>query len=300
MGDHVQVLALEMKTKKKRTKLKSLSHGRPPTAKSTHSVSSKATRTLIRSHHALEKAKAQALAEGNDALAASLQHQIDAQGGIQGYQRASLQGQSNDRGGDSSRILMGWLEPVVPILKEAAMKGRPLRLLEVGALSVNNACSRSRLFEVERIDLNSQAEGIKQQDFMERPLPKDGSEQFDILSLSLVLNYVPDAVGKGEVLLRTLQFLREPKDGESVSGFLPALFLVLPAACVTNSRYMDEAKLEAIMECLGYICVQKKLSNKLVYYLWRMVLRVTKPAKGFKKVEIRSGKDRNNFAIVFK
>ena len=69
-------------------------------------------------------------------------------------------------------------------------------MLEVGALSTSNACSRSGLFEIERIDLNSQAEGITQQDFMERPLPKDSSEQFEIISLSLVLNYVPDAIGK--------------------------------------------------------------------------------------------------------
>jgi 25S rRNA (adenine2142-N1)-methyltransferase len=289
-----------MATKRKRTKLKSLSHSRPPTAKATRSISSKATRTLIRSHHALEKAKAQALAEGNTALVDALQNQINAQGGIEGYQRASLQGQSNDRGGDSSKILMEWLEPVVLTLKGCVKDGKPLRMLEVGALSVNNACSRSRLFEVERIDLNSQAEGILKQDFMERPLPKDGSKRFDVISLSLVLNYVPDAVGKGEMLLRTLEFLKKSTYTEGLEEFLPALFLVLPAPCVTNSRYMDETKLEAIMESLGYVNVRKKLSNKLVYYLWMMEAPVANLTTSFKKVEIKSGKDRNNFAIVLK
>jgi 25S rRNA (adenine2142-N1)-methyltransferase len=289
-----------MATKRKRTKLKSLSHSRPPTAKATRSISSKATRTLIRSHHTLEKAKAQALAEGNTALVDALQNQINAQGGIEGYQRASLQGQSNDRGGDSSKILMEWLEPVVLTLKGCVKDGKPLRMLEVGALSVNNACSRSRLFEVERIDLNSQAEGILKQDFMERPLPKDGSKRFDVISLSLVLNYVPDAVGKGEMLLRTLEFLKKSTYTEGLEEFLPALFLVLPAPCVTNSRYMDEPKLEAIMESLGYVNVRKKLSNKLVYYLWMMEAPVANLTTSFKKVEIKSGKDRNNFAIVLK
>jgi 25S rRNA (adenine2142-N1)-methyltransferase len=287
-----------MAAKRKRIKLKSLSRGRPPTAKPNPSISSKATRTLIRSHHALSKEKAKALSEGNITLATTIQRQIDVQGGLESYQRASLQGQSNSRGGDSSKILMEWLEPIVPVLKEHAANGRPLQMLEVGALSVNNACSRSRLFDVERIDLNSQAAGIKQQDFMERPLPSDGTEQFDVISLSLVLNFVPDAVGKGEMLLRTLKFLKVPKYSEPLEEFLPALFLVLPAPCVTNSRYMDEAKLEAIMESLGYINVRKKLSNKLIYYLWRMVSPTTKPATRFKKVEIRSGRDRNNFAIV--
>lgn len=297
---HVLTPAIKMATKRKHTKLKSLSYGRPSTAKPKASISSKATRTLIRSHHALEKAKTQALAEGNTALAAVLQSRIDAQGGIESYQRASLQGQSHDRGGDSSKILMEWLEPVVPALKGCVEEGQPLKLLEVGALSVNNACSRCKLFAVERIDLNSQGEGILQQDFMERPLPKDRSERFDIISLSLVLNYVPDALGKGKMLLRTLEFLKTPKYTESLEDFLPALFLVLPAPCVTNSRYMNEAKLEAIMESLGYVNVRKKLSNKLVYYLWRMEEPIAKPTIIFKKVEIRPGKDRNNFAVVLK
>ena len=195
---------------------------------------------------------------------------------------------------------MEWLGSLVPTLKEQTVAGKTLRMLEVGALSVNNACSRSRLFDVERIDLNSQAEGIKQQDFMERPLPKDGTEQFDIISLSLVLNYVPDSVRKGEMLLRTLKFLKDCECVEGVEDFLPALFLVLPAPCVMNSRYMDESKLESIMESLGYVNVRKKLSNKLVYYLWRLELPVRRSASSFKKVEIRSGKDRNNFAIVLK
>ncbi|KAG0648512.1 25S rRNA (adenine(2142)-N(1))-methyltransferase [Hyphodiscus hymeniophilus] len=289
-----------MAPKGKNKKLKSLSHGRPPTAKPSRAISSKASRTLIRSHHALEKSKAQALAEGNAVLATSLQHQIDAQGGLERYQRASLQGQSHERGGDSSKILMEWLQPLVPALKNHAANDMSLRLLEIGALSVSNACSRSKLFDIERIDLKSQAEGIKQQDFMERPLPKDGSEQFDILSLSLVLNFVPDAAGKGKMLLRTLEFLKEPKYLEDHGEFLPALFLVLPASCVTNSRYMDEAKLEAIMESIGYVNTRKKLSNKLVYYLWRMASSVSRPATSFKKAEVRSGKDRNNFAIVLK
>ena len=195
---------------------------------------------------------------------------------------------------------MNWLEPVVPSLKGRVEEGKPLRMLEVGALSVNNACSRSKLFEVERIDLNSQAEGILQQDFMERPLPKDGSERFNIISLSLVLNYVPDAVGKGKMLLRTLEFLSSSSNTEGLGLFFPALFLVLPAPCITNSRYVDATKLEAIMESLGYVAIKKKLSNKLVYYLWRMDAPVAKPTASFKKVEIKSGKDRNNFAIVLK
>lgn len=291
-----------MASKKKNLKLKSLSHGRPPTAKPfrTPTISSKATRNLIRSHHTLEKQRAKALLDGDAGKAESLAKQIESQGGIEGYQKASLLGQANDRGGDSSKILMEWLEPVVSELKEQGVNGGLFRLLEVGALSLTNACSRSNVFEVERIDLNSQAEGILQQDFMERPFPSNNKERFDIISLSLVLNYVPDPSGRGEMLLRTLQFLRTKDHHEKLAEFLPSLFLVLPASCVTNSRYMDEPKLEAIMKSLGYSMINKKISNKLVYYLWRVTSQVSKPKVIFKKEEVRSGKTRNNFAVVLK
>ena len=291
--------AFTFKMVKKRTKLKSLSHGRPPTVKPIRSISSKATRTLIRSHHTLEKRKAKAIADGDEARAAALAREIQLQGGIESYQHASLIGQANDRGGDSSKVLMEWLAPVISELKDCVQEGCPLRMLEIGALSTANACSKSKTFDVERIDLNSQSEGIKQQDFMERPLPKDNTERFDIISLSLVLNYVPDAAGKGDMLLRTIQFLKKPISTKSLRDYFPSLFLVLPAPCVTNSRYMDEPKLEAIMESLGFVGVKKKRSTKLVYYLWRFA---SAPAKrtAFKKTEIRSGKTRNNFSIVLK
>jgi len=289
-----------MVTKKKRTRLKSLSQGRPPTAKPVRSISSKATRNQIRTHHTLQKERVKALAAGDERKAAALATEIESQGGIQGYQRASLIGQQGERGGDSSKILMEWLEPMVPALKELSTEGKSFRMLEVGALSLSNACSKSRLFDVERIDLNSQAEGITQQDFMERPLPRDELEKFDIISLSLVLNYVPDPLGRGRMLLQTLKFLKSPHYVGQLQDFLPSLFLVLPAPCVANSRYLDEKKLEVIMESLNYVNVRKKLSNKLVYYLWRMKTSTSKRTPIFKKEEIRSGKSRNNFAIVLR
>jgi len=289
-----------MVNKKKRRKLQSLSQGRPPIVKPTRSISSKATRSLIRTHHTLEKERTKALATGDGAKAAAIAKDIAIQGGIESYQRASLLGQTNERGGDSSKQLMEWHEPIVPALKQLLAQGSPVRMLEIGALSVTNTCSKSRLFDMERIDLNSQAEGIAQQDFMERPLPRDKQEQFDIISLSLVLNYVPDPIGRGQMLLRTLKFLKAGEYTGQLQDFLPSLFLVLPAPCVTNSRYLDENRLEAIMKSLGYVNVRKKLSNKLVYYLWRVESSTPKRTMTFKKEEIRAGKSRNNFAIVLK
>lgn len=284
---------------KKKGPSKSLAAGRPPILHRTKSISRSATKALINKHHLLHKRKRQAAAKGDKAEEAAIDAEIEALGGIESYQEASLQGQRHDRGGDSSRVLMQWLEPCLS--SQPADTGRRLRLLEVGALSTQNACSKSGHFDIERIDLNSQGEGILRQDFMERPLPQDESERFDIISLSLVLNYVPEPKGRGDMLRRTTQFLRAPGryiDSPQLAANFPSLFLVLPAPCVTNSRYLDEEKLTAIMESLGYVKVASKTTQRLVYYLWKRD-RACKGAQGsFQKKEIRSGPTRNNFAVI--
>ncbi|ORY63510.1 putative methyltransferase-domain-containing protein [Pseudomassariella vexata] len=283
---------------KKKERSRNLAAGRPPTLQRPKSISRKATKALINSHHILGKRKAQALAKGNHAEVAAINAEISALGGLERYQQASLQGQRIDRGGDSSRVLMEWLNPVQSMLKD--LPNGPLRMLEVGALSTTNQCSKSGVFAMHRIDLNSQGEGILQQDFMERPLPKDDSERIDIISLSLVLNFVPDAHVRGRMLQRTLEFLKEPNRhaNPELNEFFPSLFLVLPAPCVTNSRYMDETRLEAIMVALGYVKVKSKMTQRLVYYLWAKKTAACDTA--FAKTQVRTGTARNNFSIVLR
>lgn len=284
----------------KKSNAKTLSSGRPPNArKPKASLSSQATRTLIRTHHQLNKQLDAAKAKGDHAGAEQLGKRIEELGGLKSYQQASIQGQSKDRGGDSSTVLMAWLQP----LHDAVSSSRPrLRLLEVGALSTMNACSRSGLFDVQRIDLNSQAEGILQQDFMQRPLPKNNADKCDIISLSLVLNYVPDAIGRGEMLRRTCQFLDVSQAVDrsmEMRATFPALFLVLPAPCITNSRYMDDARLNSIMKSLGYTLLQRKQTAKLVYYLWHLaVLPAVSTTMQFSKKEVNPGVSRNNFSVI--
>ncbi len=282
-----------------------LSNTRPPTTKNPSSLSSRATRSLIRSHHTLHKQLTTALAANDVPAIGSLQAQLSASGGLQKYQEASIQGQSSNRGGDSSRVLMQWLSNSVPQVKVdiAPGKGERLRMLEVGALRTDNACSRSGVFDVTMIDLHSQEAGIEQRDFMEMPLPKlveREKEAFDIVSLSLVVNYVGDAVGRGEMLKRVGRFLRIQKPEAGAEEFFPGLFLVLPASCVTNSRYLNEEKLEEIMQALGYIKAKRKMSLKLVYYLWRYEGHVEGVRRVFRKEEVRQGGTRNNFAIVLR
>ena len=193
-----------------------LKAGRPPTVKVTKKKSSKATQKTIVAFHQLNKDLAVAKSNGDARKASSIEDKMKALGGLKAYQAASIQGQSADRGGDTSILLMKWLEPVKPDLNSMNKK---FKMLEVGALSTKNACSKSGTFEVEHIDLNSQAKEILKQDFMERPLPrpavKASDEKFDMISLSLVLNFVPSASGRGEMLRRTTKFLRQRQIEES-------------------------------------------------------------------------------------
>ena len=274
---------------------KSLSQGRPPRFKSKNaSISRKAARTLINKHHTLEKRRQQAIKSGDENLAAAALAEINALGGIDRYQQASLLGQSKLRGGDSSTVLLGWL---APFLRACTTR---IKMLEVGALSTVNACSTSGHFDNVRIDLNSQEPGILKQDFMERSLPASTTECFDIISLSLVLNFVPDPIARGDMLRRTTEFLRKPSPASKEDGHpFPSLFLVLPRSCVLNSRYCTEERLEQIMASLGYVKLESKTTQKLVYYLWRLGPSASAARKqNFPKKEVNGGPKRNNFAII--
>lgn len=312
------------KSKKSSTKPKSLSHGRPAVATSTSKkskpahLSSHTTRTVIRKHHNLLKDHARAVAASDASLAAKLEMEIAENGGLEHYQAASILGQSVQRGGDTSRHLLDFLDTVNPGWKSTVTSGRRrLRMLDVGALSTDTAASRSGLFDITRIDLNSQENGILQQDFMQRPLPAGEDERFNIVCLSLVVNYVPDAKVRGGMLKRVGNFLVDA-EGSTVlerdeagpvdtatsdsqekgltSNAFPALWLVLPAPCVTNSRYLTSTRLVQIVTSLGYVLIKAKLSAKLAYYLFRWT--GNKKQQAFPKVEVNPGKARNNFVIL--
>ena len=279
---------------KKNTKPKLLSHSRPPTVRAKPaSLSSKATRNLIRSHHRLLKSRSQAIQANNQSLADKLDAQIRENGGLESYQLASKIGQSSTRGGDSSKVLIDWIEPQLSLLKDTPFR---LRVLEIGALSTRNACSMNPSLDVQRIDLNSQEPGILKQDFMERPLPRNDNERFHIVSLSLVLNFVPSVEGRGEMLKRCVTFLTNTMPPDCPASFAPSLFLVLPLPCVANSRYLTEDRLQDILSSMGFVLMQSKQTSKLIFQLWEHCQEY-KP-RPFKKEILNPGKARNNFAIV--
>jgi 25S rRNA (adenine2142-N1)-methyltransferase len=296
---------------KKKTKITSLKSGRPPLLqKPDQLLSSKTTRTIIRKHHVLLKAQTRALQSGDTKTAASIEEQLSKDGGLERYQQASQTGQLKSRGGDTSKLLKSWLEEsgVLSLGTTSANdQSKRLRILEVGCLAPDNAISKCKSCEVVRIDLNSTHPLIEEQDFMDRALPGSEAERFGIVSLSLVLNFVPDAAQRGEMLERTTKFLlsapsssarnQDTANAKTTKRILPALFLTLPLPCVANSRYMTVEHLTAIMASLGYTKTFVKLSAKIFYSLWRYDEERVRSVE-FKKKEIAPGRGRNNFCVL--
>ncbi|GMM31281.1 25S rRNA (adenine2142-N1)-methyltransferase [Martiniozyma asiatica (nom. inval.)] len=207
--------------------------------------------------------------------------EIEKRGGLETYQRASTLGQDKNRGGDSSRILIPWLH-------ELNFKGKSA--LEIGCLSSKNYISTCGIFDaVTKIDLHSQEPSILEEDFLKRPLPKSKDEKFDCISCSLVLNFVPNATDRGDMI---------DKFGKFLKGKGGLVFLVLPAPCITNSRYMTKEVLLEIFTKFGYTAQKEKITEKLVYWLFEW--NGDNKAKGYqlKKRQLRTGNDRNNFSII--
>lgn len=211
-------------------------------------------------------------------------------GGLQNYQLASTVGQDKSRGGDSSKLLVKWLREL------HYHEHKNLRALEIGSLSVSNYISTSKVFqEVERIDLNSNDKAIIRQDFMKRPLPQADTQRFNLISCSLVLNFVNTPLERGQMCKLFSKFLL-PSDKTEVPSYV---FVVLPLPCVTNSRYTTIDHFTQLMNHLGFELVKSHSSSKLFYCLLQLSSEPKQNHLKFsKKKEINPGPGRNNFAIL--
>ena len=96
-------------------------------------------------------------------------------GGLAGYQAASLQGAEK---GETSYWLCAQLDST-----------RSYKLLDVGAIA-GTAYSNYAHVKATSIDLNPQSPNVAKMDFLDMPRPSNMEESFDIVALSLVLNYV--------------------------------------------------------------------------------------------------------------
>lgn len=210
-------------------------------------------------------------------LLRKIDYEIHEKGGLQKYQIASIHGQENKRGSDSSK----WLFDAVPHLKTCEYR---LKALEIGCLSTKNVISR--YCETTRIDLNSNEPGILKQDFMERPIPAQG--EFDIISCSLVLNFVSTPRKRGEMIQRFVPFLKP-------NGYL---FVVLPLSCITNSRYCDKQLFQEILQSQGFNMTNYHEAKKVVYMCFQLTGEGANKEAKYSKRKIHDGKAMNNFCIT--
>ena len=200
---------------------------------------------------------------------------MDDLGGLAAYQAASLEGEAEGGGFDASLWVVTELLRRVQLkhaddsdvalpspataddsrdhlcISRAADRSAPsLRLLDVGAIRRRYQTSDdSRIadlpvaIDLVAIDLRSDDPGVREIDFFDFVSEHGGSvdapeDLFDVVVLSLVVNFVPDPRKRGDMLRQAASLLRP--------GGL--LFLALPLACVENSRYCRRSLLAAMLK----------------------------------------------------
>ncbi|KAF9452855.1 nucleolus protein [Macrolepiota fuliginosa MF-IS2] len=262
-----------------------------PSTTSTTSSKPQASRNVIRRFHVLIKTQAQlknkpTLNVAETEELAKVNEEIERLGGLEWYQRMSAIGQGNDRGGGSEKVFIEWLKG----LKVHEGRQGLLRLLEVGALKPDNYKLCTAWIKNTPIDLRSRHPAIKEQDFLLLDA-KENTKKWDAISLSLVVNFVPDARERGRMLHLAYTMLVD-------NGYL---FLALPSPCVTNSRYMSLEHLARLMEILGFTELRRRWreGRKMAYWLYRKHRepRLLDFKEFAKKIVLRQG-NRNNFTIL--
>eukprot|EP01119_Soliformovum_irregulare_P009636 TRINITY_DN2314_c0_g2_i1.p1 TRINITY_DN2314_c0_g2~~TRINITY_DN2314_c0_g2_i1.p1 ORF type:complete len:320 (-),score=75.22 TRINITY_DN2314_c0_g2_i1:157-1116(-) len=209
-----------------------------------------------------------------------IEKKMNQNGGIHTYQEAStfdyqFRKYSTDK----------W---IVETMKQAEMvpEGKKkLKVLDVGSLA--NNFKKYPWMEVKAIDINPQDPSVEKMDFFDLDLDRfDGA--FEVVILSLVINFVGDPLQRGRMLLHCNRLLQ--KNGH--------LFIVTPLACLNNSRYLNEEIFMEVMISLGFEKITSKNSKKLAFFSFRKMESVTSMQRSFHKDIVRPGSQRNNFCIV--
>ncbi|KAL1406060.1 25S rRNA (adenine2142-N1)-methyltransferase [Vanrija albida] len=252
--------------------------------------------TLLKQRSALNRQLSKASGSAENDIQARLDKingQLESLGGIEAYQHASVLGQSSQRGGDTSRVLINWLSELGSKPSgSGTSKPTKLKMLEIGALTPDNYDSCSSWIENSPMDLNSRHPDILEQDFLQRPVPETEEERFDIVSCSLVLNFVGDPTDRGRMLKLCHAQLRSRPSS--------LLFITLPLPCVANSRYMTHDHFKRLVESIGFTLVKEQWreGGKVACWLWRRREEGSVPAEFGSKKLLNDGKKRNNFTIL--
>ena len=241
--------------------------------------------------------------EQKDEKIKEIEQKISELGGIEKYQRASIFASQTKENATFS--CSKW------VLQELKFRGfgkktnseNKKKLLDVGAIN-NQYLNCSTWLEITPIDLNPQHPSVIKADFFDfakNKISEEKKEPFDGIILSLVVNFVGDIKKRGEMLALCSHGDLLKKEG--------LLFIVLPLACVQNSRYMKYSRFVKIVTSLGFQLVSYKNSAKLAFWIFQLDTpsSVYDPATSnftypieFPRKLTRGGKDCNNFTIILK
>lgn len=242
------------------------------------------TSDQIGAFHVVLKRLAQARSQGNKVLCDELNTQLNNMGGLKAYQALSLFGESVS-GFNSSLFVLQQLRQLYPQQQQ-----RPLRLLDVGSIQCHY---NDPLVDAVSIDLYSDDPNVLNVDFFDFA-PQQPVASFDVVVLSLVLNFVPLATQRGLMLHLTSTLLR-PQSG--------LCFVILPVACINNSRYFRYALWERLCRRVGLHCIHHQTTDRL----FMCVLRKQEQVVGkngfemeamFRRKLCRGGRNRNNFLVL--
>lgn len=126
----------------------------------------------------------------------------------------------------------------------------PLPTLEVGA--INTQLLGCSWLQVRAIDLESRHARIEELDFFALP-PR---AEFAVVVNSMVINCVPTAAARGEMLRRCRDHLRP-------GGHL---FLMLPRLCLMRSPYITPARMQRLLRMVGFSLVLTHQTPRVAFY----------------------------------
>lgn len=290
--------------------------------------SQKNTQYIISTYHTLNKQLEDAKKNQNALLVKDIESEIEKLGGLDAYQHASATAGGEKQGKAScSKWLIQKLTDIrknyklnkdnestsnfnSEIIKNISSI-KKIRILDVGALDGYSYERYKKWIDPVYIDINPQSTNVIKQDFFDMKIPNEEyldnvieedtninnktKGHFNVIALSLVVNFVGDIYSRGLMLYKAQKFL--PKTG----GYV---YLVLPLPCINNSRYFNEELLIEITKEMGYKIVDKNSSPKLVFYLFEFIPTINnnknnKPLNRFPKRIVNDGSNRNNFCIAF-
>lgn len=247
-----------------------------------------ATGEGISAFHTLRKQMAKC--KDNSEELARFKAEYEAMGGLAAYQALSLSGEEAGEGFDASV----WV--CEELAKRGGLAGR--RLLDVGAIRARYG-NHPELAEAVSIDLLSQDAAVREVDFFDYCRER-APASLDVIVLSLVLNFVATPEERGRMLRECSRLL--------VPGGL--LFVVLPVAAISNSRYFKWGFFRRLVRRVGLPIADQEKAHKSSAQLFFAVCQrdpsvelevAHKGAAGkslYKRTVCRDGAARNNFCIL--